>query len=71
LKEALALSAAGAPAQVIVQPHLLFEGLLSAEVRAAVAEARELWPHTLWCCAAPLGPEPEVLRALRSACERR
>jgi len=71
LQQALALAAADTPARVIVQPHLLFEGLLSAEIREAVAEAGQHWPHISWSCAAPLGPEPQVLRALRSACERR
>jgi sirohydrochlorin cobaltochelatase len=68
LAEALAQGAADAPRQIVVQPHLLFEGLLSSEVREAVAWAGGRWPSIDWRCADPLGPQPGLVRALRSVC---
>lgn len=69
LGEALELAAARATERVVVQPHLLFEGLLSAEVRAAVADAQRRWPKIDWRCTAPLGPQMGIVRAIRSMIE--
>jgi sirohydrochlorin cobaltochelatase len=71
LAEVLALAAAASPPRIVVQPHLLFEGLLSAEVRQAVAAARREWPPIDWRCADPLGPHALLVRALRSVCDLR
>lgn len=71
LAEVLALAASDSPPRIVVQPHLLFEGLLSAEVREAVAVARREWPQIDWRCADPLGPHPLLVRALRSGCDLR
>ncbi len=70
LAQALELAASRASERVVVQPHLLFEGLLSAEVRAAVSDAQRRWPQIDWRCTAPLGPEMGVVRAIRSKIER-
>ncbi|MFO0899946.1 MAG: sirohydrochlorin chelatase [Pirellulales bacterium] len=66
LGQALELTATRASERVVVQPHLLFEGLLAAEVRAAVADAQRRWPQIDWRCTAPLGPQLGVVRALCS-----
>jgi len=71
LVDVLTLAASASPPRIVVQPHLLFEGLLSAEVREAVAAARRERPHIDWRCADPLGPHALLVRALRTGCNLR
>ena len=50
--------------RVIVQPHLLFSGLLLDEVRAQVATAARHMPETQWQVADRLGPDDLLIQAV-------
>ncbi len=52
------------PGHFVVQPHLLFQGQLLADIHRQVAEVRAAHPLQHWCVADPLGPELEVSRAI-------
>ncbi len=52
------------PGHFIVQPHLLFQGQLLADIHRQVAEVRSAHPLQHWCVADPLGHEVEVSRAI-------
>ncbi len=54
----LVLKMAGEQSQshtVIVQPHLLFEGVLTDQLRKSVDSYRNKYPHLRWLVTAPLG----------------
>jgi sirohydrochlorin cobaltochelatase len=63
LAETLADATASGFQRIIVQPHLLFSGLLYDEVRAAVESCRRRSGHD-WLVTSVLGPEPELAFAV-------
>lgn len=56
--------AAGPPKQIVVQPHLLFGGVLLDRIVDAVREFAARFPQHEWLTAGHLGPHPLVARAL-------
>jgi sirohydrochlorin cobaltochelatase len=48
----------------IVQPHLLFEGLLMDELRQRVAQLQQASPHRRWVLVETLGTDAALARAL-------
>ncbi len=63
LAEGLSLAANSSAETILVQPHLLFQGLVYQEIAAAVERAaRESSKE--WRLAAPLGPDPELALAI-------
>ncbi len=58
-----AVAASGA-AQVIVQPHLLFGGVLLDRLGQVVAGYAERYPRICWQSAAHLGPAQQVATAI-------
>jgi sirohydrochlorin ferrochelatase len=55
--------------RVVVQPHLLFGGVLLDRVAAIVSEYAERYPGIQWATAAHLGPSKLVAQAaLGRAC---
>jgi sirohydrochlorin cobaltochelatase len=50
---------------VVVQPHLLFEGRLYQAIEKQVAEAAERFPHIVFHVADYLGPSDGVAQAIR------
>ena len=64
---ALRQIAAARPAQVVVQPHLLFSGALTSEIDEQVASVAETTPYTRWRVTRPLGATRLVIDAL---CDR-
>jgi sirohydrochlorin ferrochelatase len=64
---ALQRIAAQEPTCVLVQPHLLFTGLLTAEIRRCAAQMAQRRPEIEWIVAEPLGPDRLVVDAL---CDR-
>jgi len=60
LDEALDRAAQGPWRRVIVQPHLLFRGLLEQELRAKVALRAEARPDVAWIVTDVLGPDPSL-----------
>jgi sirohydrochlorin cobaltochelatase len=68
LAQALRAAARHGARRIVVQPHLLFEGLLAAEVRQAVARAQGEWPSQEWLVTHPLGVHERLILALRSLC---
>jgi len=52
--------------RVVVQPHLLFAGQLTARIRAAVAAAALRFPDREWIVTGHLGSEPEIVAAVSS-----
>ncbi len=63
LAEGLALAAASSATTILVQPHLLFQGLVYQEIAAAVERAAAM-SAKVWQLAAPLGPDIEIARAV-------
>jgi sirohydrochlorin cobaltochelatase len=57
LSEMLAQAPAMAQKRIVVQPHLLFPGLLTANIREAVESARRGSPEKEWLLAQPFGPD--------------
>ncbi|MCE9604086.1 MAG: sirohydrochlorin chelatase [Planctomycetia bacterium] len=53
--------------RVVVQPHLLFAGVLLERVREQVAEAARRFPDRQWVTTGHLGPEPEVVNAVAAS----
>lgn len=49
--------------RVVVQPHLLFDGLLLGKIREIVAESARRHPQSDWVVAGHLGPTAAVARA--------
>lgn len=61
--EGIALAMKSSAETILVQPHLLFQGLVYQEIAAAVERAaRESSKE--WRLAAPLGPDPELALAI-------
>ncbi len=63
LAEGIALAEKSSAETILVQPHLLFQGLVYQEIAAAVEAAASQSSKT-WRLAAPLGPDPEIARAI-------
>lgn len=63
LADGIALAAKSSAQAILVQPHLLFQGLVYQEIAAAV-EAAASQCNKSWQIAAPLGPDPEIARAI-------
>jgi sirohydrochlorin cobaltochelatase len=63
LAQGLALAANTSAQTIVVQPHLLFHGLVYQEIAAAVEQAAGQSSKN-WQLAAPLGPDPELARAI-------
>jgi sirohydrochlorin ferrochelatase len=57
LEEGLALAASWPQQRIVVQPHLLFPGLLFDRMVGAVARIRREYPEKRWLVAQPLGPD--------------
>ncbi len=53
---------------VIVQPHLLFDGALNRHVASLVANVAQSTPHLRWHLADRLGPDPMLADALIDLC---
>jgi sirohydrochlorin cobaltochelatase len=49
---------------IIVQPHLLFEGAIHQAMRELVKQSQDSHPHCRHWCTGYLGPKPEVAAAL-------
>lgn len=64
LDQALDQVAQGPWRRVIVQPHLLFRGLLEQELRAKVALRAEVRPDIAWIVTDVLGPDPILAESL-------
>lgn len=62
-EDALARLADSDRRRIVVQPHLLFEGLLMRQIRQVVGELQAQQPDR-WLLAEPLGPEPPLVQAL-------
>ena len=69
LAEALAEAAASDFARIVVQPHLLFHGLLCDEIKTTVEENRRRSPKE-WIMTSVLGPELELVQAVMDLVER-
>jgi sirohydrochlorin cobaltochelatase len=64
LAEAIDAFAECGAAQIVVQPHLLFEGEVSQAINRQVAQAKEAYPHIKWLIARHLGPHPLLIEAI-------
>ncbi len=74
LAEALAEACGAGFERIVVQPHLLFQGELLAEIQTGVqavsADAQTADdPRIDWVVTAPLGPEPELAAAILERAE--
>jgi sirohydrochlorin cobaltochelatase len=63
LTEGLKLAAAASASTILVQPHLLFQGLVYQEIEAAVQRIAAT-SDKAWRLAAPLGPDPDIAHAV-------
>lgn len=63
LEQALQTCAAAREGTVIVQPYLLFDGVMMRQIRRAVAGMRRLYPEKSWICGEPLGGDPALVQA--------
>lgn len=70
LPTGLARAAALGFGRVLVLPYLLFEGVLSARIAAAVAAAGQRFAGTRFALARVLGPDPRVARVLIERAEQ-
>ena len=64
LDEGLNRAAESRLKRIVVQPHLLFRGLVLEEIRSTVARWQERQPEVEWIVTAHLGPEQEVVEAV-------
>lgn len=64
LAEGLELVRDAAFEQIVVQPHLLFQGQLMAEIEVSVKAAAAANRRIDWVLTSPLGPEPELAAAV-------
>ena len=64
VEDALAALASSKCGTVIVQPHLLFEGQLSEDLRHRVAQLRLEFPEKRWVMVEPLGVDERLPRLL-------
>jgi len=58
------IAATGEVSDVVIQPHILFEGSIHQSILAIVAEARQRHPNIRFWCSGYLGPETELVSAL-------
>jgi len=58
------LAALGEISDVLIQPHILFEGSIHQSIRSIVDEARSRHSNIRFWCSSYLGPEPELVDAL-------
>jgi len=58
------IAASADVSDVIIQPHILFEGSIHQSILAIVAAARHRHPNIRFWCSGYLGPEPELVTAL-------
>jgi sirohydrochlorin ferrochelatase len=70
LEEALEKLAGSGVRQVVVQPHLLFQGEVSQTTNRLVASASAAHPHVKWLSARHLGPDPLLVEAILAEFER-
>jgi sirohydrochlorin ferrochelatase len=68
LGEALAEAASSRFSRIVVQPHLLFHGLLYDEIQAAV-DAHRCQSQKEWIVTSVLGPELEMADAVMDLME--
>ena len=64
LTEVLAAAAVSGARQIVVQPHLLFGGILLDRIRDRVADFAQRFPHVHWITTAHLGTAPRVAGAI-------
>ncbi len=64
LSDVLERAAAAPPRRIVVQPHLLFGGVLLDRIAGTVREFAGRHPQHEWLTAAHLGPHPHVAEAL-------
>ena len=64
LKTALAEAATSGAENIVVQPHLLFQGDLLKRLRLEVESASTQWPDCRWIVAEHLGPAPQITSAV-------
>ena len=64
----VALAAKSSAQTILVQPHLLFQGLVYQEIAAAVEVAASQSSKN-WQLTAPLGPDPEIARTVLELAE--
>jgi len=64
LDSALDQLAQGPWRRVVVQPHLLFQGLLNLELREKVAARAKAWPDIDWVVTNVLGPDPVLAQGI-------
>ncbi|MDX1962913.1 MAG: sirohydrochlorin chelatase [Pirellulales bacterium] len=55
---------------ILVQPHLLFQGLLMTEIAASVAEYARNYPQKHWYLADHLGPAKELAAVIVELCDQ-
>lgn len=58
------IALAGNVSDVVIQPHILFEGSIHQSILVMVDEARQRHPGLRFWCSGYLGPEPELVSAL-------
>ncbi len=64
LETVLGQVARRAAGRIVVQPHLLFGGVLVERISALVARFAEHYPHLQWVTTGHLGPSPGVAAAI-------
>jgi len=58
------IAESGEVSDVLVQPHILFEGSIHQSILGIVDQARQRHPKVRFWCSGYLGPEPELVNAL-------
>ncbi|HBJ35952.1 MAG TPA: sirohydrochlorin chelatase [Planctomycetaceae bacterium] len=58
------IAESGEVSDILVQPHILFEGSIHQSILGIVAQARQRYPEIRFWCSGYLGPEPELVDAL-------
>jgi sirohydrochlorin ferrochelatase len=70
LAEVLDRAAQSTAQRIVVQPHLLFGGILFDRICSQVAHTAEQWPQKEWIVTQQLGAHPLLLDAiLERACQ--
>jgi sirohydrochlorin cobaltochelatase len=64
LADVLEAAAASGARQIVVQPHLLFGGILLDRIGDRVDDFAQRFPHVRWITTAHLGPAPRVAEAV-------
>lgn len=70
LIEGLSQAVVSGKKRIVVQPHLLFDGLVRAEIEETVRDFERRWPDRQWLVSRHLGPDDLVIEALREAIEQ-